>query len=159
MDVLIPLLKDKSLKIRVAGVLGILYLKAVPPLIAAIEDWDLRRYAVLALEQTRDPRAVEPLIAVVKDEYGSPYGYFEDWLRRWKSGRLEAAPAVASFRDPRAADPLVAMVLTGGRRRVFSTQDLASIRPAQRETTPNWCWRWRSSRSRTTGRRRRWWRH
>ncbi len=68
--------------------------RAVEPLIAALRDDGVRMAAIEALGQIRDPRAVEPLAAALND--------------REYSCREAAAEALGKIGDPRAIEPLVA---------------------------------------------------
>ena len=71
---------------------------AVPTLIRALRDSDIevRRTAAMALEGLADPRALEPLIAVIADheEYGDI--------------RMVAARAIGALGDSRGVEPLIA---------------------------------------------------
>jgi HEAT repeat protein len=66
---------------------------AVEPLIAALQDsrWEVRFAAARALGRIGDPRAVEPLIAALKEE----------------DGRSSAARAPGEIGDARAVEPLI----------------------------------------------------
>jgi HEAT repeat protein len=73
---------------------------AVESLLAALndQDRDVREIAAVALHQVRDPRAVEPLIHVVKDSN-------QYWFLRWR-----AASRLGEIGDPRAVEPLIAVL-------------------------------------------------
>lgn len=73
---------------------------AVEPLIAALNNKDsdeyIRKRAPLALGRIGDSRAVEPLIAALKDENNEV--------------RFSAAIALGDIKDPRAIEPLIAIL-------------------------------------------------
>jgi len=58
------------------------------------KDWEVRAAAARALGGIKDPRAVEPLIAALKDEDSDV--------------RKAAARALGEIKDPRAVEPLIA---------------------------------------------------
>ena len=77
---------------------------AMEPLIAALKDKDskdsdVRQAAAEALGEIKDPRAVEPLIAALKDEDSDV--------------RAAAAYALGEIKDPRAVEPLIAALKDG----------------------------------------------
>lgn len=81
---------------------------AVEPLIAALESytWYGRELAADALGRIKDPRAVDPLIRLlrmmqVRNEYGS------------KEAREAAVEALGELKDPRAVEPLIASLHDG----------------------------------------------
>ena len=69
----------------------------VDRLIGDLKDtsWQIRWYAASALGEIKDPRAVEPLIATLKNDKN---GYV----------RAMAAWALGEIKDPRAVEPLIA---------------------------------------------------
>jgi HEAT repeat protein len=68
--------------------------RAVEPLIALLKDEDFAGYAANALGMMGDPRAVEPLIAALEDE---------DWVLR-----KNAVAALGNLKDSRSVEPLIA---------------------------------------------------
>jgi HEAT repeat protein len=72
--------------------------RAVEPLIAGLKEFHMRRTVVIALGQIGDSRAVEPLIAALKDK--SWGGIHHNLI----------ATALGEIRDPRAVKPLKAAV-------------------------------------------------
>jgi HEAT repeat protein len=78
--------------------------RAVEPLIAALKEENAKVAAADALGQIGDPRAVEPLIAALKDLSGSTRG--------------NIAQALGLIDDPRAVEPLIAALKeqNGGER-------------------------------------------
>ena len=58
------------------------------------KDWEVRWDAARALGEIKDPRAVEPLSAALKDE--------NEYVRK------AAAYALGEIKDPRAVEPLIA---------------------------------------------------
>lgn len=75
--------------------------RAVEPLIAALKNERVCRDAAIALGQIGDARAVEPLIAVA-----------EDWTKHY-SVRIFVARALGQLGDNRAVDPLIAILKNG----------------------------------------------
>ena len=96
-DTLISRLKDEDQGVRRYAVeaLGHVGAAAVGPLIAALQDRDMSKYAARALGRIGDPRSVEPLMAAFKDQS----------VRRYATEALVeiGAPAVpgliAAFKD------------------------------------------------------------
>lgn len=93
---------------------------AVEPLVAALKDGGVlgasgvRAYAASALGQIGDPRAVDPLIAALKDETGGV--------------RAFAASALGQIGDPRAVEPLIAALKgEGGWARKEAVEALGQI--------------------------------
>jgi HEAT repeat protein len=72
----------------------------IESLIAALNDpnEDVRGIAAVAFHQVSDPRAVEPLIHVLKD-------LTQYWFLRWR-----AAARLGEIGDPRAVEPLIAVL-------------------------------------------------
>lgn len=70
-------------------------------LLAALNDRnrDVREIAAVAFHQVRDPRAVEPLIRVLKDSK-------QYWFLRWR-----VAATLGEIGDPRAVDALIAVLI------------------------------------------------
>jgi HEAT repeat protein len=90
---------------------------AVEPLISVLTTGgrDAKIHAASALGKLRDPRAVEPLIAVLRDP--------ED-TEHWDN----AALALGEIGDPRAVEPLVKMLATSNRSlRPFAIEGLSKI--------------------------------
>lgn len=85
-----------------------------PPdkLIKALKSWnaEVRRKAVKALAKKKDPRAVESLIALLKND--------EDWYVM-----NFAADALGRINDPRAIQPLVDFCKNGGKGGGFSNEE------------------------------------
>jgi HEAT repeat protein len=73
--------------------------KNIEPLINALQDESsfVRGTSIEILGKTKDPRAVEPLIAVLKED--------KSWQIREK-----AAEALGEIKDPRAVEPLIAVL-------------------------------------------------
>ena len=90
-DPLIAVLGDEDNAVEALGKIGA---PAVEPLIAALrdEDWYVRENAAEALGETKDARAVKPLIEALKD----------------LNIRSRAAEALGEIKDVRAIDPLIA---------------------------------------------------
>ena len=70
--------------------------RAVGPLIDALKDPSVRDWATSALSHIKDPRAVEPLIALLKNKNTASFV------------RASAAKVFGNIKDPRAIDPLIA---------------------------------------------------
>ena len=71
--------------------------RVVPELIVVLQDQrkdpEVRKNAAEALGKIKDPRAVEPLITALKDEYSEVR-----WHAAWSLGEIQ---------DPRAVEPLI----------------------------------------------------
>ncbi|MBI5238525.1 MAG: HEAT repeat domain-containing protein [Deltaproteobacteria bacterium] len=67
--------------------------RAVEPLVAALKDVDISEAAADALGKIKDLRAVEPLIEALKDKH--------------TGARVKAALALGSIQDHRAVEPLI----------------------------------------------------
>jgi HEAT repeat protein len=95
---LIAVFKDRNFPSSYAiEALGQIGEPAVEPLIAAFLDEDFpSAYAARALGRIGDPRAVEPLIAALKDKD--------------KTRRIAVAEALGQIGDPRAIEPIIAVL-------------------------------------------------
>ncbi|MHB9106019.1 MAG: HEAT repeat domain-containing protein [Armatimonadota bacterium] len=101
--------------------------RAVPLLGTALRDAELGDIAARALGEWGDPRAVEPLLAALKDavvpssEMIAALGKLKDpravelliqLLRSWETARY-AIPALVEIGDPRAIEPLILTLRNG----------------------------------------------
>jgi len=100
---LITALKDKGLGFEAESGLAKIGPPAVEALIAAYDnkDYGVRFYAIRALGEIKDPRAVDLLITALKYKDKDPSGYDYEI-------REEAARALGEIKDPRADQPLIA---------------------------------------------------
>lgn len=94
LDPLISMLRNDEFKDDATRALVELGSPAVPKLIIALTDKDefVRKQAILALGDIKDPQAVDPLIALLQDQ---------DW---WT--RLTAAAALEKIGEPRGRDAI-----------------------------------------------------
>ena len=110
---LIEALKDKNWIVRWKAVEASGKIKTVEPLIEALKDemWSVRESAAVALGEIKDARAVEPLIAALKDKSSDfRIAALEDKssVVRWRADvRWRAAEALGEIKDTRAVEPLI----------------------------------------------------
>jgi HEAT repeat protein len=118
LEPLITALKDKNLSYAAESGLAKIGPPAVEPLMAAFNDkgYDVRFYAIRALGEIKDPRAVDLLIAALKYKDKEPFGYDYEI-------REEAARALGEIKDPRADQPLIAALKDSDDRVVKAAGD------------------------------------
>jgi HEAT repeat protein len=111
-------LKDEEGSVRRAAVKALVQIKGMEHLIAGIDfelsvavlqygDAEKQQAAARALGRSQDPRAVEPLLAALKDyDYYSlkDYGYYSQAVRQ------AAAEALGTLGDQKAVQPLTALL-------------------------------------------------
>jgi len=118
LEPLITALKDKGLGYAAESGLAKIGPPAVEPLMAAYNDkeHDVRFYAIRALGEIKDSRAVDLLIAALKYKSKDPFGYDYEI-------REEAARSLGEIKDPRADQPLIAALKDSDNRVVKAAGD------------------------------------
>jgi HEAT repeat protein len=124
--------EDPYVRKKVAYALGVTKNPlAVDPLIATLRDGHLavQREAIRALgKYVMDPRAVQPLIDVIKGEVERG----DDQGERTARGlREEAMEALGTMKDPRAVEPLIEIAKVNSGLQAPALDALGSIRDAR----------------------------